>query len=238
MKFFDRGRRTSMAVFLGLLFIAAGFVNAQSGRRSPVTVNTPAPATTPAPAPSPVIERTVVKPEIKVKVVGDVPLAVNLPFAAPDALRRWVLERLRTSDSIAIEGSESGTLDKAERIAKAATDVHVVFVQLEENPVADSQPDRTKMQRGELWVNFYVLMPGTGKINQRGRVYLAPPVGGIRKVLDGRACGDAALSDEEQMVREAAREAAERAMSILNVPVPDFKCPGQPFTAGRVIDRN
>lgn len=213
--------------FLGFLIVTNIFVSAQSGRRSTDKTNKPVPSVTPTPETIPKAEKPSPNPEIKLKVVGDVPLAVDVRFGRPDSLQKWVLERLRNSTLLEVEGGASVTLDKAEKLAKNLTDVYVVYVQLEENPSAVSQSTQTKARNGEFWVNFYVLTPGSGNIKLRGKVYLAPQLGNAAgRVLNRRACGST-IFDDELMLWEAGVEVAERVLRDFNIPVPDLKCPGQ-----------
>jgi hypothetical protein len=225
-KFVYRRHLAFVSALLVFIFFAADSA-AQSGRRTP-KVKSPAPVETPTPAPTPK-SKPPVKPEFSLKVVGNISQALYTQFAFPEKMQRWVIERLENSPLLQAVAGESANLKEAQKMAKESIETFIVLVELQENPFGITGSVNAKARNGDIWIDFYVLTPETGKIKQKGRAYLTPaPFGGNAGILNRRVACYPNLRNEEYILLAASYEAAERIIAGFNLPVPPVEC-GQKF---------
>jgi hypothetical protein len=199
-----------------LLLAAVLTATAQSGRsikKTPTPQPTPEP-TVPQPTPTP---KPDVEPEFKFRVVGDIPLTVFQDFSRPEDVLRWVVQRLESSALVAIKSNVSGTQKKAKEIAVASTDEYVIYIQLNVNSTFGGGGSRTS--EGDVWIDYSVLLPQTGKNKLRDRVFLRS--GGVSQ--SRRACYPS-MRYADYMLLQASIEVADNILARFNLPLPAEKC--------------
>ena len=205
------------AVFVLLATVSAA--SAQAGRRiskTPTPQPTPEP-TVPKPTPKPTPEPDV-KPEFKFRVVADIPLTVFQDFTRPEDIARWVVLRLENSPLVEIKSNVSGTQKKAKEAAVAApADEYVVYLQFNVNSTFSGGGARTN--EGDVWIEYAVLLPQTGKNKFRDRVFLRQ--GSVPQ--SRRACYPS-MRYADYMLLQASIEVADNIMAKFNVPLPAEKC--------------
>jgi hypothetical protein len=207
-----------------LLLVSVNSISAQSGRRVPKgTLPTPTPAPEPEETPKPA-PKAEIKPEYTIKVVSYLPLSLNQEFPYPENMPRWVVERLRSSKLLEVEYQSSANRKEAIEMAKDSEQAFVLLVELDENSFGDPQSRRTKAESGNIWINFYLYTPVTGKVKQQGRAMFRPELlNNNRQILStNRNCYPPNNSD--YLLREASFEVAERILSGFNLSVPPFVC--------------
>ena len=217
---------TRKALCAALLLLAAFLAaNAQSRRANtrptPMPTPTPEPVTTPTPKPTPKPE---VKPEFNFRVVSDIPLTVFQDFTRPENVALWVVTRLESSPLVAIKSNVSGSQKKAREIAvAAAADEYVVYIQFNVNSTFSGGGSQTR--EGDVWIEYSVLLPQTGKSKFRDRVFVRS--GGISQ--SRRACYPS-ITYADYMLLNASFEVAENIMAKFDLPLPPEKCANR-FTA-------
>jgi len=210
-------RKVFCAAFL--LLAAVLTVTAQSGRsikKTPTPQPTPEPTVPqamPTPTPKPKVE-----PEFKFKVVADIPLTVFQDFSRPEDILRWVVQRLESSALVEVKSSVSGSQKKAKEIAAAAaTDEYVIFIQLNVNSTFSGGGARTS--EGDVWVEYSVLLPQTGKNKLRDRVFLRSG-----SVSQSRRTCYPSLRYADYMLLQASIEVADNILAKFNLSPGAEKC--------------
>ena len=200
---------------------------AQSGR-APKPTTPPPPATQPEPTVKPTEAKPHPMPSLSLIATRSVPSS-NLAIWTGIAYRRF-LERLSESPHIKITQEKEMHRKEASDLAKTQTDGYVVWIQLEVdvkmNGTLESDSERasiTTINPGCLLISYVVFTPGTGKVKNQGRVYQDE----YPSVCTGTASRPSPLPSGreprhpvEYTLRKAAREAADRVMAALDVPVP------------------
>lgn len=155
-------------------------------------------------------------------VASNVPETMYLQFPFPEKMEEWVINRLMKSPVLNV--STPGTrLNRSEAIkrAKNETLVLTVLVELEENYLKVPEPNQRRAQTGNVWINYYILFPGSGKSKYHGRVYLnstlMPTNRNANKI--GISCYPSVRGDD-LMLLQASIEIADRIMSDLSVRIP------------------
>jgi len=189
-------------------------VVAQSGRRS-----APKPATPPSlPATSETAptESTPRKaPAIELLVGVDDPNVLSgVPRYFADTVLTVCVRRLTEPAGIHVTaGPHSLSRSDAVKAAKAETARYVIWLQ-----VGNSTSDAGRAARGsgdEYYVKYMVLEPGTAKVKSSGQVFYGARSVGNVGIGAPRTARDAIYL--EQVVREEARQAAERILSALGI---------------------
>jgi hypothetical protein len=205
----------------GFLLLAAVLAMSAQSRRAntrptPNPTPTPEAATpTPKPKPTPTPEVT---PSVKFRIVSDIPLSVFQDFTRPENAPLWIVTRLESSPLIAIKSNVSGTQKKAKEIAvAAAADEFVVFIQLNINSTFSGGGAQTR--EGDVWIEYAVLLPQTGKNKFRDRVFLRS--GSISQ--SRRACYPS-LRYADYMLLNASFEVADNVLAKFDLPQPPEKC--------------
>jgi hypothetical protein len=146
------------------------------------------------------------------------------------AYRRF-LERLSESTHLKITQEQEMNRKEASDLAKTRTDDDVVWMQLEVdikmNGSLESDSERariTTINPGCLLISYIVLTSGTGKVKAQGRVYQDeyPSVcTGTPSRPSPLPSGPEPRHPVEYTLRKAAREAADRVMTALEIPLPN-----------------
>jgi hypothetical protein len=191
-------------------------VAAQSGRRSASKPSAPPSSSAPPESTStnPTESATKKAPEIQMLVGVDDPNALSgIPQHFADTVLDVCVHRLSQPAGVKVTaGPRTLSRGDAVKAAKAETARYVVWLQ-----VGNSSSDTGRQVRGssdEYYVNFMLLEPGSAKVKQSGRV-----MGGGRRVGN---VGVGVPSSRnvlylEEVIRDAARQAAERILSALGI---------------------
>jgi hypothetical protein len=204
------------------LFSLASTLAAQSGRRSSAKPSTPPPASsTPSePASSPPTESTSKKaPAIQLLVGVDDPSPISgIPRSFADTVLDVCVRRLRQSAGVSVTaGPRSLTRGDAVKAAKAETTRYVVWLQVG-NTSAEAG-GRASSNSDEYYVNFMLLEPVNAKVKQSGRA-----IAGNRRVGNVGIGGPSSRNMVylEEVMRDAARQAADRILSALGIKSTDW----------------
>lgn len=203
----------ALAAVFALVAVSAGTVAGQSGRRAPRS-------SAPAPAPTPQAEPVEKKAAAETKadlwfVVGidRVSIFADIPTYFYDSVLRACGERLDDSPSVKADiANREMNRGEAIKRAKAETESHIVWLQLRlDNARVQSSDDLR-----EVYIEYLVLAPTTAKTVTSGRAYQqVARAGGV--IVMPRPGGRASLTYTEQLLKQAARDAADRILSAMNV---------------------
>lgn len=212
--------RSILAVVV--LTFAANASPGQAGRRLPKRAEVPpTPAATPEPTPQ---ARPPAKAQFSLKVVSDISLTINLIFPFPEKMQTWTVDRLKKSPILNVTAGAPANRHEAVKLARAETEALIVWLQLEDNPLGQGENVGRRPASGEVWINYSVFSPRTGKARNSGRVVLSQTStrgvgsGGVVQACYPRVRGD------EYLLLQASLEVAARIVDSLNVPVPPV-CP-------------
>jgi hypothetical protein len=207
------GRRSLFAVAALVAF--ATVIAAQSGRHSPSKPASPPPITpSESTSTNPAEPAPKKAPEIQLLVGIDDPNALSgIPRYFADTVLDVCVRRLSQPAGVAVTaGPRTLTHGDAVKAAQAETARYVVWLQ-----VGNSSSDAGRRVSGssdEYYVNFMLLEPATAKSKQSGRVS-----GGGRRVgnVGVGVPSSRSVLYLEQVIRDAARQAAERILSALGI---------------------
>ena len=200
------------------VMVLASPVAAQSGRRSTSKPSTPPPPTS-SPSDSPSVnplDSTAKKaPEIQLLVGIDDPSPLSgIPRYFADTVLDVCVRRLNEPAGVKVTaGPRTLTRGDAVKAAKAETARYVVWLQLG-NSSADSARQASS-NADEYYVSFMLLEPGSAKVKQSGQVF-----GGGRRVGNvgvGVPSSSRSMLYLEQVIKDDARQAAERILSALGI---------------------
>jgi hypothetical protein len=199
-----RYRAFAIPLVIALVALTA---HAQSGRRQ-VKPPPAAPVPTPTPEPTPTPKETENIPELLFSVGMDRGDAfTNFPLSYYDAALRGCADRLRRGTSASVEISQQ-MVSRGDAIKKAKADTsgHVILLTLKYEAMARTADD--------LVLEFVVFAPGTAKIVTSGNSYVSGRRAG--PIVVGPPGSSSGLY-REQLVRQAAEEAAERILKKMNL---------------------
>lgn len=204
-----------------LLFIVAitvgcaTVVAAQSGRRSAAKPSTPPPASTPTESsagnPTESTPKKAAQIQVLVGIDDPSPLA-GVPRYFADTVVDVCAHRLSEPSGVSVTaGPRTLTRSDAVKAAKAETVRYVVWLQVG-NSSADAGR-QVSSNADDFYVNFILLEPASAKVKQSGHV------------TGGRRAGNVGVGVPssrntiylEQVIRDEARQAAERILSALGI---------------------
>lgn len=208
-----------------LMLLASGVGYAQAGRRVQTPKNDP-------PVPRATEPAAVVKKEQPEAapvslLVGSysTPMRI-LSRGAEDLLQGAVVQRLRDSKSLKLGVEESMTRGEANKRAKTETEAFILWLELKSDRASFDPTGRGETRTEDVYIQYVVLEPKTGKVKDQGNVYLRPTSSGrIPGVGIGRSlprCYPQPMYNVEFAVIEAGIETAERifrAFSLGNPPI-------------------
>lgn len=201
-----------VAVFL-LFAIWVGPVAAQSGRRAPKSSSDPVP--TPTPEATPVEKKPAAETRAPLSfIVGidrDAGFAI-IPMYFYDSVLRAFADRLDDSSVKVTVANREMNRGEAVKRAKAEKESHLVWMQLRFDTASMSGADLR-----EVYIDYWVFAPTTAKTVTNGRSYQQMYRGGGVIVMP-RPGGRASVPYTEQMLKQAARDAAERILSAMHLP--------------------
>jgi hypothetical protein len=137
----------------------------------------------------------------------------EIPIYFYDSVLRACGERLDDSASVKVTiANREMNRGEAIKRAKAETETHIVWLQL--------KLDNARTQGGddlrEVYLDYWVFAPTTGKVITSGHTYQQGyGAGGV--IVMPRQGGRTSLPYTEQLLKQAARAAAERILSAMNM---------------------
>jgi len=205
---------SGVALFALIAFWAGG-VAAQSGRRAPKASSGPAP--TPTPQAAPVDKKPQAETRAALSFIVGIDRVANftsIPNYVNDSVLRACAERLDDSPSVKVSvANRDMNRGEAVKRAKAETESHIVWMQLR----FESGQSVGNEDLSEIYIDYWVFAPTTAKMVTNGRSYQQAYRGGGVIVMPRRG-GRASLPYTEQLLKQAAREAAERILSAMDLP--------------------
>lgn len=204
-------------VVLALVAVCALTVSAQSGRRVPKSKSAPPPEPQSVPAETKPAEK--VKPALSFIVGIDRDLSfVSIPLYFSDTVLRACADRLDDGPSVDVDvAPRDVNRGEAVKRAKAEKEAYVVWLNLR----ADSMNSSGGSTYRDIYIEYVVFTPQTGKVATSGRTYQQSFRSGGVIGLPGTS-GAAS----EYALKEAAREAAERILSAIKSHIPGDRVPG------------
>ena len=200
---------SAVTVFV-LIALCAGPGAAQSGRRA-TRSSSPAPAPTPETAP---VAKKVGETKAELSLVVGIDRGENfsIPIYLYDTVLRACAERLDDSPSFKVDANRDMNRGDAVKRAKAETESDVVWLQLS----SDNGRTLSSEDLRDVLVEYWVFAPTTAKVINHGRIYQqAYGAGGVTVIRRPGSRDDPAYT--EQLLKQAAREAAEQILAALNV---------------------
>jgi hypothetical protein len=189
-------------------------VDAQSGRRS-----SNGQTTAPSVSGQKTVEKTPVRaPKIQLLVsIEDRNLLIGVPYYLSDTVLDNCVRRLNDAAEInATVARRSMTREEASTKAKAQKEAFVIFLQIE----SDIAPSAKQAKNGpdELYVRYTIFEPATARIKQWGRTHQQ-----IYKTGQGGVSTSSKNSAvySEYALKQAAKEAAERALEAFEIKIRD-----------------
>ncbi|MGH9968865.1 MAG: hypothetical protein ACREBG_13850 [Pyrinomonadaceae bacterium] len=204
-----------------LITVFAGTVASQSGRRLPrsTPVAAPSPETTPVEKKPP--EET--KPALSFIVGSE---RHGNPFQIPsyffDSVVQACADRLDDSPSVKVDIAHRD-MNRGEAIkrAKAEKETYVVLLDLR----LESMRSGNDADLRDIYVEYWVFAPTTAKLATSGHAYQQ----GYRKgpvVVAPGIPGRTNVAYTEQLLKQAAREVAERILAAMRDRMPEGRVPG------------
>jgi hypothetical protein len=202
-----------------MLLCVAGGVQAQSGRRGQART----------PAPSPPVQKTseaetdspkpAAKPEaqsVSLVLTYDEDLGGAGFFVGDSKLvLRGFMDRLEKNSTIKHKVEHQMDRKEASDFARSQKDTYVVWLQLSRRMIS------SRTENNDLFVEYAVFIPGTGKSKTEGRVYVRDPrrgigIGNVPIGLPPPPTSTGGIRRDDELL-DAGRETAERVMPKLDV---------------------
>ncbi|HJR09647.1 MAG TPA: hypothetical protein VJ842_20470 [Pyrinomonadaceae bacterium] len=208
-------------VLLMLAAVGVGF--AQAGRRVQKPKSDPPVPKAEVPAvAAPVQQETPEREKIPLLVTSNRTTMLRTAGNADDLLQGAVAQRLR--DSKALNIALGGDMSRGEAQKRAKTDAegttHVVWLELQSSSMIYESRTRTQ----DLYIQYVVFEPRTGKIKGQGNIYLRPTgssrIGGIGIGRSLPRCYPSTSYSLEFALIEAGIETAEHIFREFSLPNP------------------
>lgn len=203
--------RTALTI-CAIVFGAFCFISshAQSGRRAPKAPPAATPEPTPEAKPSPkkVSDN---KPAVALILGINEDSFNNVPLYYYDSVLQSCADRLNDAPSLALDVS-SNRMNRGEavKIAKSQKEAHVAALQLRTDQTASTSSN----QYDNIYIEYTLFAPGTAKVVTSGHTYQR--LGKTRGILS-LPTGRGSSVYTEQLLKQAARDAADRIMDALHV---------------------
>jgi hypothetical protein len=213
------------ACVLLLMLASAGAGYAQAGRRvQPPKNDPPVPK---AAEPAAIVKKAQPEAASISLLVGSYSSPMRLlPMAAEDLLQGAVVQRLRDSKSLKLGVEESMSRGEANKRAKAETEAYILWLELKSDAMDFDPTGRRNARTEDLYIQYVVLEPKSGKVKAQGNVHLRPTssgrIGGIGIGRSLPRCYPQPMHTAEFAIIEAGIETAERifhAFSLSNPPI-------------------
>src|SRR6266496_1402074 len=210
----------SILVAAAIVLIYGTAAQAQSGRRS-----TNAPTTTPSVSgPKAVEKKPAAAPRLMLLVgIEDSNTFSNIPYYLSDTVLENCVRRL--GDAVDVNATTAGrSMARADAIrrAKSEKDAYVIWLQIESDTFNSAK--QSKNGPAELYVAYTIFEPLTAKVKQSGRTHQQIYKTGHGGISVPTASKNSPLYSE-YAVKQAAREAAERALEAFDITPRDERWP-------------
>ena len=214
----------SHAVATALVLLACLItVVAQSGRRAPKSV--PTPAATPESISSEKKPSEKEQPRLPLTVGIDSHDAFAfLPQYFYDSVLESCAERLSEARSIKIDVQRNMNRGEAVKRAKAEREANVVLLQLRTDSMGSSSANGDYSQ---VYIEYWVFAPTTAKVITSGNVY--QQAYRTKGVIVPVPSGQTNTAYTELRLKQAAQEAADRILSALHLARPELPRSQQPL---------
>ena len=208
-------------LIVSVLLFSLGLVSAQSGRRSPSTpantnanTNTNSATTTGAKTPAPKPET---EPRVRLLVGMDRATAfTTTPFYVYDTVMQECIRRLNEAN-IVFANAGGSNMNRAEAVKLAKSETQRWVVSLEVRSFYAESGRQIKPTEDELYVDYTVIEPVTGKIKRSGRTQRHIYQSGGRGSIPSSAKDIGNYS--EYSIKQAAVEAADRILAGFDIKV-------------------
>lgn len=200
--------------------LSVGLVNAQSGRRSTGSSNTNTNTSPAAPTSSPTkpaAPKPATEPSVRLLVGIDRSTAfTTTPFYVYDTLLQECIHRLNDANIVfANAGGNNLNRSEAVKIAKGETQRWVVSLEVRSFYAESGR--QVKPQEDELYVEYTVIEPVTGKVKRSGRTQRHIYQSGGRNSIPTSARDIGNYS--EYSIKQAANEAADKILAGFDIKV-------------------
>jgi hypothetical protein len=217
----NRSHVLLLPFLLAVMALCVANVTAQSGRR----VRKPAPTATPAPEPTP-IEKSKPKEKSNLALVVGIQRDSfsNAAVFYNGVVLRGCADRLRDS-GVTVDVSQKD-INRSEAIkqAKASKDAFVVLLKIGPSNGALERGTYGDPNLSELYVEYVVFAPTTAKVATSGNSYQRGRGKGPI-VVGPTTSGRNNSMITEQLLRQAAEDAAERILHSLHISIPGTTVP-------------
>lgn len=207
---------SSLTVIAVIAFVSicSGSALGQSGRRAP---RSSLPAPTPTPQPTPAEKKPVVDSEAALSFVVGIDRVANfasIPMYFYDSVLRACAERLEEASSVKVN-VQNREMNRPEAVkrAKAETESHIVWLQLRYQTGSGGSEEDLR----EVYIDYWVFAPTTAKMVTNGRSYERVYRGG-GVIMTPNPGGRVSLPYIEQLLKQAARDAADKILSAMQLP--------------------
>ncbi len=205
-----------------LITLFSALVGAQSGRRLAKAPGS-TPEATPEPKPDPK-SASVEKPKVSITLgINGHEMFANVPIYFYDSVLASCGDRLRAAPSVTLDvsGRDMNRAD-AIRLAKAQKEGFVAFLELRTDGTAAAVQNNNY---DELYLEYFVFAPETAKTVTSGRAYQQVYKNrGV--IMNPKTSGRNSTVYTEQLLKQAARDAADRILSALRLVLPNSTLPG------------
>lgn len=206
-----------------LVLASAGGARAQAGRRVQKPKSDP-PVPMPVEPVAPLKQEAPEREKISVLVTSNRTTMLRTAGNADDLLQGAVAQRLRDSKALNIELGGDMSRGEAHKRAKTnETGTHVVWLELQSNTMI-FDPSGRRNRTEDLYIQYVVFEPKTGKIKGQGNIYLRPTgssrIGGIGIGRSLPRCYPNTSYSLEFALIEAGIETAERIFREFSLPNP------------------
>ena len=207
----------TLAFCFSALLIFASITQAQSGRRVKRPPISPSPAPEAQPQPTPATVKVAKAQPFSLYVGMDRrDFFADIPLYFYDSIRTAFVQRLNQASSVQVTTGAEMHRGEAAKRAKNEQSTYVVLLQLELDTFDPRRSSGSNVDPSRLSLHYLVFAPVTGKTKFEGRIYqkqYRTGRGGIGLPSPGR--NNPIYS--EYLLKEAAREAADRVLEDLNI---------------------
>ncbi len=205
--------KRNLILLISIALSCLGAAQAQSGRRSTAGSTTAAPSVS---GPKTVEKKPTAAPKLQLLVgINRSTAFTTIPFYIYDTVLDNCIRRLGEAE-IVLPMSAGNNVDRADAIKAAKQETVRWVVSLEVRSVYADSGKQVKKNADELYVDYTVIEPVTGKVKQSGRTHQT-----IYQTGRGGVSAPSKNSPlySEYAIKQAAREAADRILAGFDIKV-------------------
>jgi len=206
-------RKKRLLLLIAIAILSLTTARAQSGRRSTGGSTTSAPSVS---GPKPVEKKPTAAPKLQLLVgINRNDVFTTTPFYIYDTVLDNCIRRLGEAE-IVLPTSAGNNMNRAEAIKAAKQETIRWVVSLEVRSVYADSGKQVKNNADELYIDYTVIEPETGKIKRSGRTHQT-----IYQTGRGGVSSPSKNSPlySEYAIKQAAREAADRILAGFDIKV-------------------